>query len=307
MNRRQTFKAILGSSSLLPLLSGKQDPCFKIEYVLSSALFGNLPLADVLPEVNKAGASGIDIWRKVHATHREQIQEMGDDTFQSLLAKNKTRMLVSTCYPLGSFGQDEELAWVKKNGGKMTVSAARAMGEKDSSGKEASRQVKLFFEKLKPHLEIAQSLGVKMVFENHGNALLHTPDSLRYFAEYNPDTKHVGIGFAPHHMQNFGDAMVSQMIGELGGEQIPFIYFQEHGIGSKKHVDKETELEQLPGRGNLDYVPVVQALKKAGFTGIAEIFMHPTPRGVPMLPTAPAITAEVNKSRAYIETCLAKA
>ena len=307
MKRRNALRTLLGGSALPALLSGEGNAGFRIEYVLSSALYGNLPLAEVLAEVSRAGASGIDVWRKVHATHREQISAMGDEAFQALLARHKTRLLVSTCYPLGPFGRDEEMAWVKKNGGRMTVCATRALGPKDPSGKEAERQVKLFFEKLKPHLEVAGEHGIVMAFENHGNALLHTPDSMRFFAEHNPDTKHVGIAFAPHHLQSFGDETVANMILELGKEHLPFLYFQEYGIGSKKRVDKETELEQLPGRGSLDYLPIVRALRKIKFDGLAEIFMHPTPRGIPMLPSAQAITAEVNKSRLHLDACLAKA
>ena len=232
---------------------------------------------------------------------------MGDDAFQALLKKHDTTMAISTCYPLGPFGRDEEMAWVKKNGGNMTVCATKSMGEKDPSGAEARRQVRAFFEKLQPHLEVAREHGVMMAFENHGNAMLHHPDSLRYFAELNPDPGHIGIAFAPHHLQSFGDEAVAPLIRELGNEHIPFIYFQEYGIGSKETVAKEIELEQLPGRGTLDYVPIVKALKDIEFTGVAEIFMHPTPRGVPMLPTAGEITREVNRSRAYIDDCLAKA
>ncbi|MDC0275358.1 sugar phosphate isomerase/epimerase, partial [Verrucomicrobiales bacterium] len=115
----------------------------------------------------------------------------------------------------------------------------------------------------------------------------------------------LGLSFAPHHLHNHIDD-IPVLIRELGNKNIPFIYFQEHGIGSKKHVEKEIELEQLPGRGTLDYTPIVQALRDIKFDGVAEIFMHPTPRGTPMLETAGAITDEVNKSRKYIGTCLAK-
>ncbi len=307
MKRREYLTCMLtGTGLLTPLVKGRSPNEFSLRYVLSSALYGDLPLDDVLAQVKTSGASGIDIWRKVHATHREQISAMGDEAFQGLLKKHNTRMHVSTCYPLGPFGLDQEIAWVKKNGGKMTVCATRSMGKVNPTGEEAKIQVKAFFKKLKPHLEVAQKHGVLMAFENHGNAMLHSPDSMRYFAEFNPDPRHVGIAFAPHHLQNFGNDMPAKMISELGNEHIPFIYFQEYGIGSKKRVDKETELEQLPGRGTLDYIPIVKALKKINFTGLAEIFMHPTPRGIPMLPTAKAITKEVNKSRSYIETCLNK-
>ena len=35
--------------------------------------------------------------------------------------------------------------------------------------------------------------------------------------------------------------------------------------------------------------------------------MHPTPRGLPVLPTAGEITAKINESRDYLGKCLAKA
>jgi hypothetical protein len=33
--------------------------------------------------------------------------------------------------------------------------------------------------------------------------------------------------------------------------------------------------------------------------------MHPVPRGVPILDTASAVTAEINRGRAYLAKCLA--
>jgi hypothetical protein len=37
---------------------------------------------------------------------------------------------------------------------------------------------------------------------------------------------------------------------------------------------------------------------------VGEIFMHPVPRGVPILESLPAITAEINRARAYLESLL---
>ena len=277
---------------------------FAFNYVLSSAMFGDMPLENVLAAVSQTGAGSVDIWRKVHATHREQITAMGDEAFQKLLIKHKTSMSVSSCYPLGPFKQKDELKWLKNNGGKLTVCASGRMGPKDPKGAEAKKQVKLFFEKLKPHYELAESLGVTMAIENHGNAMLSSPDSIRYFAELNP-SKNVGIAFAPHHLHYCIDE-IPKLIKELGKEQIPFIYFQEYHPSSKKKMEKSEELKQMPGFGTLDYVPIVSALKEIKFDGLAEIFMHPVPRGIPMLPTDKEIIEVINKSRDYISKCLAK-
>ena len=71
-----------------------------------------------------------------------------------------------------------------------------------------------------------------------------------------------------------------------------------------KKLPKEQELLQLPGRGKLDFVPVVKALKKVGYRGLTSIFMHPVPRGIPILEDAAACTAEINRARRYLDGCI---
>lgn len=303
MNRRHACR-LLGSALVIPSAIRAAEG-FSFRYVLSSALYGDLPLDEVLGEVKKSGAESVDIWRKVHATHREQIEAMGDEAFQALLKKHDVAMSISTCYPLGPFKQDDEMRWVKKNGGHMTVCGSGKMGEADVSGVEAKAQVTAFFEKLKPHYELAEELGVTMAIENHKSSMLSSPDSIRYFAELNP-SKAVGIAFAPHHLHDAVD-QIPALIRHCGKANLPFFYFQEHHLSSKQQMPKEEELKQLPGFGSLDYVPIVAALKEIDFDGLGEIFMHPTPRGLPVLPTAGEITAKINESRAYLEKCVAKA
>lgn len=297
---------MLGTAAFAPgvLRSAEAATDFKLRYVLSSALFGNMTVDTVLGEVKKAGCETVDIWRKIHGTQREQIEEMGDEAFQALLKKHDVSLSVSTCYPLGPFQQDDEMRWVKKNGGIMTVSGTGNMGEKNPQGAEAKKQVKAFFEKLKPHYELAEELGLTMALENHGNSMLSHPDAIRSFIELNP-SKRVGIAFAPHHLHDHL-AEIPKLIREIGNEQLPFFYFQEHHLSSKEAMPKEEELKQLPGFGSLDYAPIMAALREIKFSGLGEIFMHPTPRGVPVLPSAAEITAAINQSRAYLTECLAK-
>jgi sugar phosphate isomerase/epimerase len=67
---------------------------------------------------------------------------------------------------------------------------------------------------------------------------------------------------------------------------------------------KPQELEQMPGRGKLDFAPLLAALKEIDYQGWTEIFMHPVPRGIPILPTAAEVTAEINRARRYLEKCV---
>jgi sugar phosphate isomerase/epimerase len=302
MNRRD-FSKIVGAAALVRSAKGAEQE-WALRYVMSSAMYGNMLLNEVLAEVKKTGSESIDIWRKVHATHREQISKVGDEAFQKLLEKHQTKMSVSTCYPLGPFRQDDEMRWTKKNGGTMTVCGSGGMGPKDPVGKEARKQVKAFFEKLKPHYELAEELGVTMAIENHKNSMLSSPDSIRYFYELNP-SKNVGVAFAPHHLHDAID-QIPALLREGGNRHIPFIYFQEHHPSSKKKMSQEDQLKQLPGFGKLDYVPILRALRDIKFSGLVEIFGHPVPRGIPMLGSAVEITKAINTSRAYLDHCLRK-
>ena len=63
---------------------------------------------------------------------------------------------------------------------------------------------------------------------------------------------------------------------------------------------KEEELLQLPGRGPLDFGLLLKALRDIQYRGWTEIFMHPVPRGIPILETAEEVTNEINRSREYL-------
>ena len=56
----------------------------------------------------------------------------------------------------------------------------------------------------------------------------------------------------------------------------------------------------MPGRGKLNFVPILAALKKIGYQGLTEIFMHTTPRGISILESTVAVTQEINRARGYL-------
>lgn len=300
MNRRHFLSTLVASTAATALPARATAAPLKLQYLLSSAMFGDMKLEQVLPEVAPSGCVGLDIWGKQHATHREEVDEMGIDAFEALLKKHDVKLLCSTRYPLGPFGLQPEMPMVKRLGGNMIVCASK--GPKDVVGAEAKAGIKEFLELMKPHADAAAEHGIILAIENHANALLYSPDSIRYWAELNTHPA-LGLAFAPHHL-NDHITEIPGLIRDLGSKNMPFIYFQEYGIGSKQTVAKEIELQQLPGRGPLDYKPILQALRDIGFTGYAEIFMHPTPRGGPILPTPAEITGVINESRSHIEGLL---
>ena len=299
--KRRDFLSTAGAAlaaSALPVRAAGEP--LKLKYLLASALYGDMKLAEVLPEVAATGCVGLDLWGKQHATHREEVEAMGVEAFEALLKKHAVQLVCSTRYPLGPFGLQPEMPMVKRLGGSLIVSATK--GPNDVVGAEAKAGIKAFLEQMKPHADAAGEHGITLAIENHKKALLSSVDSIRYWAEFNTHPA-LGVAFAPHHLHDAVEEM-PKLIRELGAKNLPFIYFQEYGIGSKETVAKEIELQQLPGYGPLDYGPILAAMKAVGFAGYVEIFMHPTPRGLPILPTAGEITKVVNKSRDYIEGLL---
>jgi sugar phosphate isomerase/epimerase len=264
-------------------------------------MYGRMQLDKILPEVVKTGAVHIDIWPEHHGNQREQIEEMGHDKFAAKLRENRVKLGILTRYDLGPFGLQEEMHVAKKLGGTMVVCGGR--GPKGLKGKELKEAVRVFVEKMKPHIGCAEETGVTIGIENHANSLIESADSMRWLAELAP-SKNIGIALAPYHLPQDA-SLVAGLIEKLGCRLVHF-YAWQYGLGCYKKLATEQQLLQMPGRGNLDFIPIVAALKNIKYKGWTEIFMHPVPRGIPILPTAGQVTGEINRSRRYLERCLGK-
>lgn len=303
MRRREFLRsATLGSAALaLSPAPGAEVP-FAFRYLNSSAMYGNLPLEAVIAETPKTGASSLDVWPRKHGTQREQMDELGHEKVAALLETHKVKLDCITRYDLGPFKLQDEMLVLKKFGGKVLVTGGS--GPVGLTGPELKKAVQEFVEKLKPHLARAGELGLTIAIENHGKNLIDAPDAIRWLAEFGKDLP-LGIELAPYHLPQ-DPGLIAGLIRELGSKLTVFLAW-EYGMGCMKPMPKDEELQQLPGRGKLDFVPIVKALKEIRYTGYTQVFMHPTPRGIPILPTAEQTTAEINHSRAYLENCLAKA
>lgn len=305
LNRRSfcASSAALAATTVFPGLTqnamAKQSPQLQLKYILGSCMYGYTKLEEILPEVKKAGACAIDIWPKVHGDQREQVEEMGSDKFQALLQKHGVTLGCLTQYKLGPFGLQEEMRFAQKFGCQTMVTGGK--GPKDLKGKELKAAVGTFLEQMKPHLAVAEETGVTIAIENHANNLIDSPDSLKWLAELRP-SKNLGIAFAPYHLPE-DEKLLCELIETLG-DSLAVFYGWQHGMGCMKKLPKEQELLQMPGRGSLNFEPLLGSLKKINYKGWTEIFMHPVPRGIPILETTAAVTAEINRSRKYLEELL---
>lgn len=302
LNRRQLLKRTAAAAASLALpqhLARAAAPAFALKYLMGSAMYGELPLEVVIEETPKTGAAHLDVWPRKHGSQREQMDELGHDLVLSLLEKHQVKLAVSTRYDLGPFKLKEEFAVLKKFGGSIIVTGGK--GKAGLKGEELKAAVKAFAEELKPHLHQAGEHGITIAIENHGKNLIESPDSIKWLAEFGGDLP-LGIDLAPYHLPQDPE-LLAGLIRTLGSK-LSILLAWQYGMGCMKPMPKEEELQQMPGRGKLDFKPLIQALKDINFQGFTEIFMHPTPRGIPILPTAQETTGEINRSRKYLEGLL---
>jgi sugar phosphate isomerase/epimerase len=307
-DRRRFSRYVLGTAAASTLSSFVTDrplfaeeQTFKFRYIVGSSMYGYTDVAEIMPEVPKVGATALDIWPKVHGNQREQLDELGEEKFAALLKQHDITLGCITQYALGPFGIQAEMRLAKRFGCPTIVCGGK--GPVGLKGAELKAAVGRFVEQMKPHLAIAEETGVTIAIENHGNNLIDSPDSLKWLVELR-SSEHLAVALAPYHLPQ-DEKLIGDLIRTLG-DGIVMFYAWQHGMGCHEKLPKEQELLQMPGRGDLDFVPLVAALRDINYRGWTEIFMHPVPRGLPILDSTPGVTAEINRSRDYLTQCLQK-
>lgn len=304
LTRRQFTLALSGTAAGLASarcgigVAAAAEP-FRLRYILSSCLYGYTDIKEILPEVRKTGATAIDLWPRVHGDQREQLDAMGEERFAELLRQHQVELGCISQYKLGPFKLADEMRLCRRLGCPLIVTGAA--GPKGLQGGELRQAVAAFVEKMKPHVELAAENGVTIAIENHVNSLIESPDSMKWLADLRP-SPHLAIAFAPYHLPQDAKSL-AELLHTLGN-RVAMFYAWQHGKGTKEKLPKDQELLQMPGRGPLDFAPLLDALKAIGYEGRTAIFMHPFPRGVPILETTAEVTAEINRARTYLEQCL---
>ncbi len=304
-NRREFLAqaAAVSSSILGPAVGAtwaQTEPAFSLRYLLASSLYGYTELAEVVRQVPMCGANALDIWPRVHGNQREQLDEMGEARFAELLRQNQVSLGCISQFPLGPFRLEHEMKLAQRFGCPTIVTGAE--GPKQLQGSELKAAIHQFVNRLRPHLDLAAECGVTLAIENHANSLIESPDSLKWLIEFRP-SEHLAVALAPYHLPQ-DEALLSDLIRALAPDGIAIFYAWQHGMGCMQKLPKEQELMQLPGRGALDFTPLLAALQETQYAGWTEIFMHPVPRGIPIRETTQQVTAEICQARDYLQACL---
>lgn len=266
-------------------------------WILASALYGGSLLEEILPQVRKTGAAMIDLWPKPHGAQREEVDSLGLEKVREMLAAADVTLGGIACYTVGPFSLAGEFAVATRLGAESPVLVTMAPGDGGLRGDALTAAIRAFLERLRPSIAAAEEAGGVIAIENHSHSLLQSQEGIRRFAELAVHER-VGVALAPHHLPQDGE-LVATIARDLG-PKLKFVYAQQHGMGSKERLPKADELLQLPGRGPLGFGPLMRELAAMRFDGPVEIFMHPVPRGAPILGSIEQITAEVNRARDHL-------
>jgi sugar phosphate isomerase/epimerase len=290
VNRRtflQTSAAVMGASAVAPALLGSAlaaDADWKMRLSTSSIQFGTLPVEKACERIASLGFEAIDFWPTgpvgLGCPHLEEIDKrLGPAGLQDLLAKNRLKLCALTCYFVGYPKYAKLLGSL---GGGVAVRDSRP-----GNPANLRAEMKDFFERLKPEIELAEKYDSYLAIENHGNCLLGSHDAFKAFVEMNP-SRRVGVALAPWHLQAAGIS-VTDVIATVG-KQLFFFYAWQHAEG----------VSQLPGIGSTDCTPWLTALAKIGYPRYVNPFMHGHPQPTEM-------TAALATSRKYMMQCYEKA
>jgi sugar phosphate isomerase/epimerase len=273
---------------------------FRLRYTVASCMYGNAPLAEIVPEVPRCGAEHIEIWAAPHGNQREQLEEMGANAFRELLARHGVKLGSFTCFGPGILNMQGEMKLIKELGGDLAIANSR--GPKDLAGEELAEAIQALAAQLRPHVAFAEELGVTIGLENHSGGLISSAESQLRLLDLIPSAR-FGIALAPAHLPQ--DAVAIARLIEQLGERLVHFQAWEFGKGFiGAALPRDEQMLQLPHRGPLDWRPIVAALRKIHYAGRTEVFMHPTPRGIPIRETTAEVTAEINAAREYLAGCL---
>ncbi|MHB0959090.1 MAG: sugar phosphate isomerase/epimerase family protein [Pirellulaceae bacterium] len=289
LSRRQWLVASAAALATAPLAcSSAAAQAEKKEWTMklstSSLHYRGLSLTEAVQRIAALGFQGIDVWAHFEwagpvCEHLEEgLKKMGPEKFGSLLREHKLVLNSASCYS-APFSQFAKL--LGDCGGCVVVRGSSGVEGTDLTAAQLTRQMKQFFESLKPELELAEKYNCAIAIENHsGASLLNKLDSLRAFTELNEHPR-LGIALAPYHIQLNGES-VEEAIRVASG-QLKFFYAWQHGEGTS----------QLPGIGPTDMRPWLRALAAIDYAGFVNPFMH-------FEPEPDEMDAVLKKSRQYL-------
>jgi len=211
--------------------------------VASTLMYGHHSRKETLKEIASAGFQHIDLWMTGMANHFDTQKEEVSQLKSQLQELGLSVKMISY---YGSAPIEEKLRAANVLGAKVAVTGG--------SNVEKSPNIA---EKLKPHLDLAQKLGITIAFENHVNSM-ETIEDMQAFLDTLSHPA-ASICLAPPHLEFCGQH-VEDALTKLSN-RISVLYLWDMNVytpednPSKHWRDGDA---QIPGASNLDFHSILK-------------------------------------------------
>lgn len=238
------------------------------ELFTSTVLYGEQPLDRACAEIAGLGIRAVDLW---HIPGWCEHLAGDEAAVAATLKRHGLRLEAISGFgtPLGEVGR--RLSTLAGLGGHALV-----MGSTPPTVSVAD-----FAEQIRPAVEQAADLGVRLAIENHGQATIDSISSMVELCERLPGDG-LGIALAPIHLWNLGED-TSQAIRQLR-DRIALMYLWDWGPTAVRNW-KDPQ-EQFIGTGCIDFAPVVAALRETAYPRPLCVFAHGPEHWPPQRTTA---------------------
>jgi len=264
-----------------------QKEVIELKLGCNTVLFNKLDLSGALQYISWAGYDGAELaFLRNMAMHLE----LRTDRAYIDEVKSMARNLGLEFFAIEAAGTKEEIVKLFEVSSKLGIKTI-AIGSGGKSGDV--QQTEKAFAYIRELAELAESWKITLAVKPHvGASVYNTETALKLLHEV--DLPSVGINFDPSHLYRAGDDLVDAAL-KLGS-RIVHSHFRDcpqraEGPGLPE--------EQIPGRGKIDVISVLRALKDAGYDKVLDLevigaFTYPLPRQM-------GIAAE---ARGYLNRCL---
>jgi sugar phosphate isomerase/epimerase len=222
----------------------------------STVLYGEQSLERACAELAAAGVEAVDLW---HVRGWCEHLRDGAAAVRATLRAHGLRLEA-----VSAFGASEaELAAL--------LPAAAELGAHAvvTGSAPPGVTVAAFAERMRPLVERAAALGVRLAIENHGQATIDSLASMVELAELLPIPA-LGYALAPIHLWNRGEETAEAVLRLR--ERIAFMYIWDWGPTAQARW-KDPQ-EQFVGTGRIDFRPVFSALRAIGYDRPLCVFAH---------------------------------
>lgn len=283
LNRREFVRttAFVGGAATIGLASRPaeaaeeaREPLFR--FSTSTIMYHDSPFEVAMEEIAKTGCDAVDLW-EAHGgypvNHMQWVEKNRPERLREFVESFGLKLWSFSIYWSPGNKRLERLQWLADAGGEVAVLGG---------GAGADQPVSAGVDALRPLVDRAAELGLKIAGENHGGSSLNSIASMREFVGL-AESPALGIALAPYHAMGAGESVPEAV--RACAEKLLFFYAWQRAPG----------MAELPGDGTLDFLPVLQALRQVRYTGYLNIFTHThVPRD--------EMTEGVVESRRYLES-----